>query len=752
MINSPNVVSDSDGYVQTTVVAPTPPGLNLVTLTAGAVTTQFSFTVPCNPAINSCSTTGTGGTGTGTSGSGTSGSGTGSIQQVTVVSGNGQLLLDNGFAGSQPLEVLVTDTSANPLPNVPVSFTTTTGSSYNCAAQVATDSNGHAAASCYTSPLGQGGVPWQTNVVTASTPYGSVTFDIEVVNMFTPPGPTAPTDPAVYLNKPSTAELYNVTGQAGVVQNDTFEVAVNATNVYAGVTAANSAIPNLSLTILNSAASTTPPPPATCANPQLSGANGIIQCNLLPGCTIGTFPFLLSAAGGVETWAGNITITKGNASTIVIVSGNNQSGNVGQTLPVALTAQVTDACGNPASGSTVTWNVTGSATLVHPSNTSDANGNVTTQVTLGQVPGVVKVTATLGTSTVTFQLTNNVTIASISLVSGGSQSVIVNQAFPSPLIFNVVDTNGKSVSAANVNFSITSGSGALSAGSGTTDANGNVSVTVTAGSALGNIVITATVNTYSATATLTVRQQGPSITSSSFTNYASGALGLVPCGLAIVSGQGLSAGLIGTAGSSSLGPYAYTVGGFSLTINNVPAPIQQISNVNGQQQAVFQTPCETPVGPVSAVATAGGTSTTVQGIPVYAAQPGIISTVGTNGKAYGAVVSVANGSAVTASNPLTRGQPYNLLVTGLGQVSPATATNSSGVAGENVLYPIIVGVDNAGVDFMSAAYQPGSIGIYAVEFSVPLSAPTGTDQPLAIAVTVNGQLIFGNSVYVAAVD
>jgi uncharacterized protein (TIGR03437 family) len=205
-------------------------------------------------------------------------------------------------------------------------------------------------------------------------------------------------------------------------------------------------------------------------------------------------------------------------------------------------------------------------------------------------------------------------------------------------------------------------------------------------------------------------------------------------------------------GSSSLGPYSYTVGGFSLTINNVPAPIQQISNVNGQQQAVFQTPCETPIGPVSAVATAGGTSTTVAGIPVYAAQPGIISTVASNGKAYGAVVSVANGSAVTASNPLTRGQPYYLLVTGLGQVSPATATNSSGVAGENVLYPIVVGVDNAGVDFISAEYQPGSIGIYAVAFSVPLSAPTGPDQPLAIAVTVNGQLIFGNSVYLAAVD
>jgi uncharacterized protein (TIGR03437 family) len=354
---------------------------------------------------------------------------------------------------------------------------------------------------------------------------------------------------------------------------------------------------------------------------------------------------------------------------------------------------------------------------------------------------------------VTFQVTNNVTINGISLVSGGGQSVIVNQSFPSTLIFNVIDTTGKPVSGASVGFGITTGSGSLSAGSGTTDASGNVSVTVTAGAAPGSIVVTALVNTFSATATLTVRPQGPSITSASFANYASGAAGLVPCGLGTVTGLGLSAGLIGTIGStSSLGPYSYTVGGFSLTINNVPAPIQQVSNVNGQQVAVFQTPCETPVGPVSAVATASGTPTQVAGIPVYAAQPGILSTTGANGKAYGAIVRVADGSAVTANNPLNRGEPYYLLVTGLGQTSPPTATNSAGVPNENVVFPLLIGVNNVGVPVIQAQYQQGSIGVYVVEFQLPQGASTGPDQPLAIGVTVNGQLVFGNAVFVAAVD
>jgi uncharacterized protein (TIGR03437 family) len=188
-----------------------------------------------------------------------------------------------------------------------------------------------------------------------------------------------------------------------------------------------------------------------------------------------------------------------------------------------------------------------------------------------------------------------------------------------------------------------------------------------------------------------------------------------------------------------------------LTINNVPAPIQQISNVNGQQVATFQTPCETPIGPVSAVATSGGTSTQVAGIPVYAAQPGILTTI-VNGKAYGAVVRVADGSSVSANNPMHRGEPYYLLVTGLGQTSPPTATNSSGVPNQSVVYSLLIGVNNVGIQVLSANYQQGSVGIYAIQFQLPLTAATGQDLPLAIAATVNGQLIFGNSVYLAAVN
>ena len=42
-------------------------------------------------------------------------------------------------------------------------------------------------------------------------------------------------------------------------------------------------------------------------------------------------------------------------------------------------------------------------------------------------------------------------------------------------------------------------------------------------------------------------------------------------------------------------------------------------------------------------------------------------------------------------------------------------------------------------------------GLYEVTFELPLNAPTGADQPLAIAAVVNNEIIFGNSVLVPLV-
>jgi len=191
-----------------------------------------------------------------------------------------------------------------------------------------------------------------------------------------------------------------------------------------------------------------------------------------------------------------------------------------------------------------------------------------------------------------------------------------------------------------------------------------------------------------------------------------------------------------------------------MTIDGVPVPLYSISNQNGVQQVNFQTPCEATVGsPATAVITINGGTTTVQGIQMLQAQPGIFTYAGPNNLLYGAVISATTGQYVTPSTPAHVGQTYYLVATGLGQVSPPTATNSAGIAGQNVSVQVVVGVSNAGVPVLSAQYAIDQIGAYVIEFTIPPGSPVGANQPLALAVIVNGASIFDNrQIYLAAVS
>src|SRR5262249_53427221 len=120
-------------------------------------------------------------------------------------------------------------------------------------------------------------------------------------------------------------------------------------------------------------------------------------------------------------------------------------------------------------------------------------------------------------------------------------------------------------------------------------------------------------------------------------------------------------------------------------------------------------------------------------------------------KNYGVVISSRDGTFVSPVNFLRRGETYFLIVTGLGQTIPALSTNTSG-SSQNVNVPVIVGVNNAGVPVGRVQALAGQVGIYSVEFTVPLNAPTGPDQNLAIAAQVGGQYIFAVTGLLAGVQ
>jgi uncharacterized protein (TIGR03437 family) len=495
---------------------------------------------------------------------------------------------------------------------------------------------------------------------------------------------------------------------------------------------------------------------ASCQNNPLSDTGGMVHCNLVVSCQAGITSVGIQPIVGelrqVPPTGLTLNIVKGSSRTIGILSGNNQTGNAGQTLGQALVATVTDNCGVPVSGVPVTWKVTqGSASLVNTVSTSDLGGHVSTKLALGQIPGTVNVTASLGASSqVNFTATNNVSVGSLTLVSGSGQTAIVSQGFAQPLIFVVKDTNGNPVPGIQVNFSVASGSASLGASSAVTTSAGQASVTVTAGATPGPVTIQASYSTFTAAASLTVQAKGAVLTPSSFTSSASGKTGIVACGIATATGAGLASSVSGTVLGNPLnplgGPLPYTLAALSISVNGIPAPIYWISNSNGVQQVTFQTPCETVAGSATVtVITNGGTAssatTTITGVQAFAAQPGIFTYAGPSSTLYGTVIR-PDGSYVSPSNFAHRGETNYLVATGLGVTTPAAITGSTGTGQTIPLSQILVGINNAGVPVVSAQYVSGAIGVYYIGFQIPDSAPTGPNQVLALGEIVGGQTIF----------
>lgn len=736
-INTPTPTTNADGYVQTTVTvasgATCPSSSCTITLTAGTAATTFTLTLPV--------TSGGGGGGGGSTSS-----------QVTIVSGDGQLLQDNftQSAVEDPLTVLITDTNGKPLQGVAVDFSLTTGAVVSIFGQSGvTDQNGLASAFVLGESLPPG-VAIETDTVTATTQYGSANFT-EIVFHKDPQG----IGPQITLLAPSPAHGFSITIPEGSALPNAIVAQVFTNPSSASPTP--TPIAGYTIFTQNTADPVGTPPAAVCQGATNADATGTSKCTLVATCQTGNFGLTIQV-GNFENFDGQITVTGGAASKLAITSGNNQSGVAGQLL-FPLIATVTDGCNNAISGVPVTWTITqGSGTLSNTVNTSNASGQVKTSVTLGQTPGTVNVRlSATGLPSVNFTLTNTVVVAGISVQSGNAQTAVAGAAFAQPLVFQVKDNTGKPLSGIAVTFAVATGSATLNPATATSDAQGLVSTTVTAGSVPGAVTLTAAAAGFTVTANLTVQAPGPTITSASFFNAASFQPGLVPCGLGTVIGNGIAPSVTGViAGSSGFGPLPYTLGGLSMTIGGVPVPLYSISNQGGKQQATFQTPCETAVGTTTAVVTVnGGTPTTITGVPVAPAQPGIFTYAGPNNIQYGAVIRALDGSYVTPSNLAHRGETYYLVATGLGQTTPAIVTNSTTITTETVNAQIIVGVNNAGVPVVSAQYLAGSIGVYIVGFQIPADAATGTNIPLAIAAIPNTgtpQVIYGNPVYLPGVQ
>ncbi len=153
-----------------------------------------------------------------------------------------------------------------------------------------------------------------------------------------------------------------------------------------------------------------------------------------------------------------VALTVGPPSRIVVAGGENQTTTVATAVPSSLLVNVFDAQDRLLDGVTVTYAVTGGGGSIAGSSTQTVNGTATLGAwTLGQTAGINNVVATVsGTSLQqTFTATGTVDVpALLNVVSGGSQTGVVNNLVPAALVVNVTDQYGNDLNGVSITYAV----------------------------------------------------------------------------------------------------------------------------------------------------------------------------------------------------------------------------------------------------------------------------------------------------------
>jgi PKD repeat protein len=175
------------------------------------------------------------------------------------------------------------------------------------------------------------------------------------------------------------------------------------------------------------------------------------------------------------------TATAGSAAGLSIVSGDGQTGQVGQELPGDLVVLLSDASGNGVPGAAVTWVIGTGGGRVSPQNTvTDEAGRTSSRWTLGPNPGQNRVDAVVsGVGVVHFTATGTAARpAGVSIVTQPAGSTQNGAALTRQPVVLVRNEGGSPAAGVTVTAQLTGGGGALlGTRQLTTDGNGRVAYT-----------------------------------------------------------------------------------------------------------------------------------------------------------------------------------------------------------------------------------------------------------------------------------
>ena len=234
-----------------------------------------------------------------------------------------------------------------------------------------------------------------------------------------------------------------------------------------------------------------------------TGSDGRVQTTLTLGSAAGANT-VRATVRGISTANVDFTATAvaRAATSIHLISGNNQSGDPREALSNPFVVEVRDQLGDPVAGVTVNFAVTaGGGTISDATDTTDSDGRAETTLTLGSAAGENTVRATVsGISTnIDFTANTDSVATSIHKISGDDQTQTIANVLDSPFVVEVRDQNGNAMSGVTVNFAIRSGDelvsdGSVSDATDTTDTNGRAETTLTLGSTAGENIVRATIS------------------------------------------------------------------------------------------------------------------------------------------------------------------------------------------------------------------------------------------------------------------
>ena len=266
-------------------------------------------------------------------------------QSLTVVSGNGQIVLEQ-FLTSIPLTAVARDGSGNPIAGIPITWTITQGQGTIVRPSAMTDSNGLASADFLGTAV-PNGLSYSQVSITASSSLGSVTFYVTTTISRLPGGGNASL-PLVELITPS-SDNRRVTGRAnGIIPG----AVVLRVSIQSGPQTGQF-IPNVGVVIhFYNDDEPQPAPFASCRGNVVTNSAGVATCDLVLNDHLGQVQLKAVAGEAQSTPPFLLTIQPGAACTYSIASPSQSFNAVGGTGTINLTTQA--AC-NWAAASNASW-------------------------------------------------------------------------------------------------------------------------------------------------------------------------------------------------------------------------------------------------------------------------------------------------------------------------------------------------------------------------------------------------------------